>query len=124
MKALLYSLILLLIVNSGYTHKCVHNKLFGNKTLGIATEVEDKTYNLQSDAIEEGLKIYYDYNSINHNKLVDDAYIENLKKGLEGVKEIFAKLLTPNFRGKITIQQELLTECNSNFIYTDIYSQG
>ena len=124
MKALLYCLILLLIVNSGYTHKCVHNKLFGNKTLGIATEVEDKTYNLKSDANEEGLKIYYDYNSINHNKLVDDAYIENLKKGLEGVKEIFAKLLTPNFRGKITIQQELLTECNSNFIYTDIYSQG
>ena len=45
MKVLLYSL--LLIVNSGYTHKCVHNKLFGNKTLGIATGVEDKTYNMK-----------------------------------------------------------------------------
>ena len=124
MKDLLFSLIIFCIVSYSSTHKCVHNKLFANKTLGIATTFEDKTYNLKSDPNEDGLKIYYDYNSINHNKLVNDEYISNLKKGLEKVKETFSKLLTPTSRGKIRISKDLLTACNSNFTYSQEYSDG
>lgn len=124
MKDLLLSLILIFIVSYSSTHKCVHNKLFGNKTIGIATTFEDKTYNLKSDPNEDGFKIYYDYSSINHNKLVNNEYISNLKKGLENVKETFAKLLTPTSRGTIRISKDLLTACNSNFTYSDIYSKG
>ena len=99
MKTMFVFLIILISFIETLAFKCGHDKIFHNRTVH-PLPVKFNEINSQSFAGSSNdyldINIYVDYTSINVKKLVDEAYIEHLKKGLEKTKKAFSSLTGVN----------------------------
>ena len=99
MKTMFVFLIILISFIETLAFKCRHDKIFRNRTVH-SLPVKFNEINSQSFASSSNdyldINIYVDYTSINVKKLVDEAYIEHLKKGLEKTKKAFSSLIGVN----------------------------
>ena len=99
MKTMFVFLIILISFIETLAFKCGHDKIFHNRTVH-PLPVKFNEINSQSFASSSNdyldINIYVDYTSINVKKLVNEAYIEHLKKGLEKTKKAFSSLIGVN----------------------------
>ena len=127
MKTMFVFLIILISFIETLAFKCGHDKIFHNRTVH-PLPVKFNEINSQSFASSSNdyldINIYVDYTSINVKKLVDEAYIEHLKKGLEKTKKAFSSLIGVNTHYIMTFDQVYLHQCDSNLILSQEMKEG
>ena len=127
MKTMFVFLLYFISFIETFSFKCGHNQIFHNRTVHPLPVTFDTTYSQSFVSSSDGysdINIYVDYTSINVKNLVDDAYIEHLKKGLEQTRKAFSSLIRVSKHFKITIGEVYLHQCDSNLILSQQLREG